>query len=315
MSYIRLFLLAALLCLPVTASSAPHTESPLKKSKAQLSGSVERGSSDIGINSRGEITIHISEGTLPLPVPEGTISLPTDSLSTAPQGPSGPYAPCILGGPGQSVHSNPARLSPVYTPLPDPVELLNHIGIFFSTASGGFGSRIDYDHKVSPNTRFTASPEFLTYSLSRASTILGDLMPPGITRITLITIPIGLQRHFAPTSRVNPHIGFGFGPIIRLDHRSHRLGYYGNNLGLDRIVRNRHNSLNLTVPLTLDDFPSTSLTMGGHLASGLNIHFGEQKNLALTIEGRYTLARFIDALGSPGDFSGLSLAIGFGKAF
>lgn len=305
MSYIRLFLLAALVCLPVTASSAPHIEPSLKKSKAQLSGSISNGAIDI--NSRGEIKIHI---------PEGTLTLPTDSLSTAPKGPSGPYAPCILGGPGQSVLSNPARLSPVHTPLPDPVELLNHIGIFFSTASGGFGSRINYDHKISPNTRFTASPEFLTYSLSKASTILGDLMPPGITRITLITIPIGLQSHFAPTSRVNPHIGFGLGPIIRLDHRSHRPGYYyGNNLGLDRIVRNGHNSLNLTVPLTLDDFPSTSLTMGGHLASGLNIHFGEKKNLALTIEGRYTLARFIDALGSPGDFSGFSAAIGFGKAF
>ncbi len=306
MSYIRLFLLATLLCLPVNASSAPHTESPLKKSKAQLSGSVERGSSDIGINSRGEITIHI---------PEGTLALPTDSLSTVPKGPSGPYAPCILGSPGQSILDNPARLSPVYAPLPDPVELLNHIGIFFSTASGGFGSRINYDHKVSPNTRFTASPEFLTYSLSRASTILGDLMPLGTTRITLITIPIGFQRHFAPKSRINPHIGFGIGPIIRLDHRSHQLGYYGNNLGLDRIVRNRHNSLNLTVPLTLDDFPSTSLTLGGHLASGLNIHFGSKKNLALTIEGRYTLARFADMLGSPGDFSGFSAAIGFGKAF
>lgn len=304
MSQIRLFLFAALVCLPITASSAPHIDPPPKKSKSQLSGSITNGVIDI--NSNGEITIHI---------PEGTISLPTDSLTTVPKGPPGPYAPCILGGPGQSVLSNPARLSPLYTPMPDPVELLNHIGIFFSTASGGFGSRINYDHKVSPNTRFTASPEFLTYSLSRASTILGDLMPLGTTRITLITIPIGFQRHFAPTSRINPHIGFGFGPIIRLDHRSHRLGYYGNNLGLDRIIRNGRNSLNLTVPLTLDDFPSTSLTLGGHLASGLNIHFGAKKNLALTIEGRYTLARFIDATGSAGDFSGLSLAIGFGKAF
>lgn len=304
MSYIRLFLLAALVCLPVTASSAPHIEPSPQKSKSQLSDSITSGVIDI--NSNKKITIHI---------PEGALTLPTDSLSAVPKGPSGPYAPCILGSPGQSILGNPARLSPVYTPLPDPMKMLNHIGIFFSTASGGFGSRINYDHKISPHTRFTSSPEFLTYSLSRASTILGDLMPPGTTRITLITIPIGLQRHFAPTSRINPHIGFGFGPIIRLDHRSHRPGYYGNNLGLDRTIRNRHNSLNLTVPLTLDDFPSTSLTMGGHLASGLNIHFGAKKNLALTIEGRYTLARFADALGSPGDFSGLSLAIGFGKAF
>lgn len=305
MSQIRLFLFAALVCLPVTASSAPHFDPSPQKSKSQLSGSITNGVIDI--NSNGKITIHI---------PESTISLPTDSLSTVPKGPPGPYAPCILGGPSQSFPGNGPRAYSTYAPLPDPVELLNHIGIFFSTASGGFGSRINYDHKISPNTRFTASPEFLTYSLSRASTILGDLMPPGITRITLITIPIGFQRHFAPTSRINPHIGFGFGPIIRLDHRSHRPGYYyGNNLGLDRIILNGRNSLNLTVPLTLDDFPSTSLTLGGHLASGLNIHFGAKKNLALTIEGRYTLARFIDATGSPGDFSGLSLAIGFGKAF
>ena len=304
MSYIRLFLLAALVCLPVTASSEPNFEPTPQKVKSQLSGSITNGVIDI--NSKGKIKIHI---------PEGTLTLPTDSLSTVSKGPSGPYAPCILGSPGQSVPGNPARLSPVYTPLPDPMKMLNHIGIFFSTASGGFGSRINYDHKISPSTRFTASPEFLTYGLSRARAILGDLMPLNTTRITLITIPIGLQRHFAPTSRINPHIGFGFGPIIRLDHRSHRLGYYGNNLGLDRIVRNRQNSLNLTVPLSIDDFPSTSLTLGGHLASGLNIHFGAKKNLALTIEGRYTLARFADALGSPGDFSGLSLAIGFGKAF
>ena len=305
MSYIRLFLLAALVCLPVTASSEPHIEPPLKKSKSQFSGSINNGVIDI--NSGDKIKIHI---------PEGTLTLPTDSLSTVPQSPSDRYAPCILGSPGQLVPGNPARLSPVYTPLPDPMKMLNHIGIFFSTASGGFGSRINYDHKISPHTRFTASPEFLTYSLSRASTILGDLMPPGTTRITLITIPIGFQRHFAPTSRINPHIGFGFGPIIRLDHRSHRPGYYyGNNLGLDRIVRNGHSSLNLTVPLTLDDFPSTSFTLGGHLASGLNIHFGAKKELALTIEGRYTLTRFADALGSPGDFSGFSAAIGFGKAF
>ncbi len=303
MSYIRLFLLAALLCLPVTASSEPHSEPTPQKAKAQFSGSITN--SVIDINSNGKIKIHI---------PEGTLSLPTDSLSV-PKGPSGPYAPCILGSPGQSILGNPVRLSLVYTQLPDPMKMLNHIGIFFSTASGGFGFRINYDHKISPRTRFTASPEFLTYSLSRASTILGDLMPPGTTRITLITIPIGLQRHFAPTSRLNPHIGFGFGPIIRLDHRSHRLGYYGNNVGLDRIVRNGQNNLNLTVPLSLDDFPSTSLTLGGHLASGLNIHFGAKKNLALTIEGRYTLARFADALGSPGDFSGFSAAIGFGKAF
>ena len=146
MSYIRLFLLAALLCLPVTASSEPHSEPTPQKAKAQFSGSITN--SVIDINSNGKIKIHI---------PEGTLSLPTDSLSV-PKGPSGPYAPCILGSPGQSVLGNPVRLSPVYTQLPDPMKMLNHIGIFFSTASGGFGSRINYDHKISPHTRFTVQP-------------------------------------------------------------------------------------------------------------------------------------------------------------
>ena len=60
---------------------------------------------------------------------------------------------------------------------------------------------------------------------------------------------------------------------------------------------------------------SMSLTLGGHVSSGLNIRLGEQKDFALTLEGRYTLAHFTNALGSPGDFSGLSLAVGFGKYF
>ena len=76
-----------------------------------------------------------------------------------------------------------------------------------------------------------------------------------------------------------------------------------------------YNSLEVGLPLYLDDFPSMSLTLGGHASSGLNIRLGEQKDFALTLEGRYTLAHFTNALGSPGDFSGLSLAVGFGKYF
>jgi hypothetical protein len=55
--------------------------------------------------------------------------------------------------------------------------------------------------------------------------------------------------------------------------------------------------------------------LGGHVASGLHIRLGAKKDPALTFEGRYTMAQFVDALGSPGDFSGFSLAVGFGKAF
>ena len=218
MSQIRLFLLAALVCLPVTASSAPQVESSLKKVKAQLSGSIKRGNSAIGINSNEKITIHTPKA----PFHSRPIrSLQCPKVHPAPM----PLAYSVVPSNQFSI------IQPDYRPYIHRFQTRWNCSItsefFFSTASGGFGSRINYDHKISPHTRFMASPEFLTYSLSRASTILGDLMPPGITRITLIAIPIGLQRHFAPTSRINPHIGFGVGPIIRLDHRSHRPGTTG----------------------------------------------------------------------------------------
>jgi hypothetical protein len=65
----------------------------------------------------------------------------------------------------------------------------------------------------------------------------------------------------------------------------------------------------------LDDFPTLSLTFGGFVEAGSDIQFGADRDLALTVSGRYGYARFSDALGSPGDFSGVSLAVGFGKYF
>ncbi len=309
MSQIQLFFFAVLVWLPATASSSPHVELARKQAKAPLSGAIAIGNSAIGMDSDGGIKIHTSEGIL---------SIPVDSLSV-PSGPSDHYfAPCLLQGPSQPVFGNEDALFPMHGPRSNAVELLNHLGFFFSTASGGFGFRINYDHALSPHIRLTASPEFLTYGLLKAQSILRDLMPASTTRITLIALPIGLQRHFAPTSRINPYVGFGAGPIVRLDHRARQPGYYPYNYpGFSGTFRNGRNQLGVTVPLSLDelDFPSTSLTLGGHVASGMNIHFGAKKDLALTIEGRYTLARFVDALGSPGDFSGFSAAVGFGKAF
>ena len=303
MSRMHLFFFAVLVCMPSAASSSPEPA----RNTAPLSGSITIGNSAVEIDSDGGIKIHIPKGAVPV-----------DSLSL-PHSPSDIYIdPRLLNGPGRPVFGNEDGLYPTHGPRSTAMDLLNHLGIFFSTASGGFGFRINYDHKLSPQVRFTASPEFLTYGLLKAQSILREQMPASTTRITLIALPIGLQRHFAPASRVNPYVGFGAGPILRLDQRARQAGYYPNyGMGFGGAFRNGRNALGLMIPLAFDDlnFPSTSLTLGGHVASGLTIRFGAKKDFALTLEGRYTLARFFDMLGSPGDFSGLSAAIGFGKAF
>lgn len=303
MSRIYLFFFAVLVCLPSAASASPEPA----RNIAPMSGSIAIGNSAVEIDSDGNIKIHISKGVIP-----------ADSLAL-PHTPSDIYIdPRLVNGPGQPVFGNEDELYPRHGPRSNAMDLLNHLGFFFSTANGGFGFRINYDHKLSPHVRFTTSPEFLTYGLSKAHSILREQMPANATRITLIALPIGLQRHFAPASRVNPYIGFGAGPIVRLDQRAHQAGYYPNyGTGFGGTFRNGRNALGVTMPLAFGDlnFPSASLTLGGHVASGLNIRFGAKRNFALTLEGRYTLARFFDMLGSPGDFSGLSVAIGFGKAF
>lgn len=312
MPRIQIFLLTILIGLtPAAATTHPPAghEEIKADSKAGFAGTITIGTTTVGPDG------NIRVGTL-----TSQLVAPLDSAAIMPDGPTDLYIdPRLLNGPGQPVFGNEDRLFPFgpgYGPGSDAVTFLNNMGLFFSTASGGFGFRINYDRKLSPQLRFIASPEFLTYGLLKAASILGDQMPEGTTRVTLISIPIGLQRQFASKSRLNPHIGFGVGPMMRLDHRSPRPGYYPyNSLGIDNTFGNGRNSLGLSVPLYLDDFPRTSLTLGGHVASGLNIRLGAKKDLALTLEGRYTLARFVDELGSPGNFSGLSLAIGFGKAF
>lgn len=303
MSRIYPLFLAVLVCLSSAASASPEPA----RNTAPMSGSIAIGNSAVEIDSDGNIKIHLPKGTIPV-----------DSLSL-PRTPSDIYIdPRLVNGPGRPVFGNEDGLHPIHGPRSNAMDLLNHIGFFFSTASGGFGFRINYDHKLSPHVRFTASPEFLTYGLPKAQAILREQMPANTTRITLIAVPIGLQRHFAPASRVNPYIGFGAGPIVRLDQRAHQAGYYPNyDMGFGNTFRNGRNALGFAMPLAFGDlnFPSTSLTVGGHVASGLNIRFGAKGDFALTLEGRYALARFFDALGSPGDFSGLSAAIGFGKAF
>ena len=181
------------------------------------------------------------------------------------------------------------------TPLPPNLGYLNRVRAYFSSASGGFGMRLGYDRRLQDDLRVTAGAEMLTYGLLRSADILGADLPPNVTRITLVALPFGLQQHFSPNSRVIPHVGFGAGPVLRFDHRP-QAGLYPNTGG--------------TLGKTYFG-PANSV----FVESGVDIRVGSEKDLAITLAGRYPLTRFSDAVGNPGDFNGFSLAVGLGKYF
>jgi hypothetical protein len=221
--------------------------------------------------------------------------------------------------PGQAA----LRGSDVYNPIyaiharpgldgPD-LSYLNRFRAYFSSASGGFGLRIGYDRRFRPDLRLTAGTELLTYGYHRASDILGAQLPANVTRITLVSVPFGIQQQFGSGNRVVPHIGIAVGPIIRFDHHPGLApGFYPSNT--DVRTGWRSSSLELTIR-PFEDFPRLSLTLGGFVEAGTDVRLGANRDLSLTVAGRYGLARFPDALGNPGDFSGLSLSVGFGKYF
>ena len=208
---------------------------------------------------------------------------------------------------------------------PDPSPLLNGLRAFFSTASGGFGFRFAYDRRLSPDVRFTAASEFLTYGYNQSLKKLGEAMPANVTRVTLVSFPVGFQKLFNADSRVVPHLGFGVGPILRFDHQAGAPGFYPGygefgygrgGIGVSGGVGYPYGSgLGFGVGLPIEDFPRLSLTLGGFAGSGFSVRLGETKSYAINVEGRYTLARFFEAVGNPGDFSGFSVALGFGKYF
>ena len=316
-----IFFLTMLFALPCAGQSPPviplpgQEIQPVQEAKPDVT--VQVGTQTVWIDTKARIRIK---------TPTGEVYLDPNAQPQAVAKPMpGQQATDLLlpnlpgNGPGRSFDQplNPYTPYPYLGYSPGLPEYPNRLSAYFSSASGGFGFRIGFDRRLSPKVRFTAGPEMLTYGLTRAFDILGDSMPQNITRITLLSLPLGLQRQFVPEKRVIPHVGFAAGPILRFDHRSGLPGLspfgYGSRIGAT--TGYPHNSLEIGLPLSLDDFPSMSLTLGGHVSSGLSIRLGEQKDFALTLEGRYTLAHFTDALGSPGDFSGLSLAVGFGKYF
>lgn len=69
------------------------------------------------------------------------------------------------------------------------------------------------------------------------------------------------------------------------------------------------------VALPFYAFPARSLTAVGFVESSVDIRVGGDRDLAITLAGRYSVTRFTDAIGNPSYFSSLSLAVGFGKYF
>jgi hypothetical protein len=199
---------------------------------------------------------------------------------------------------------------------PSPTQLFkNGLSANFSSLTGGVGFRIGYDRRLSPTTRLIAGTEFTTFGPQQSFKKLGADLPANVTRVTLVATPVGLQRQFNTRKRVVPHLGFGVGPYVRFDHQAGPTSTYPGGIGLSAGTLGGQSGYAAGVGLPIDEFPQLSLTLGGFAAAGFDIRLGEKKELALTIDGRYTMARFVDALGSPGDLGGPGLAIGIGKYF
>ena len=190
---------------------------------------------------------------------------------------------------------------------------LNRFRAYFSSASGGFGLRISYDRRIRSDLRLTAGTEALTYGYRRASDVLGAQLSPNVTRITLMSLPFGIQQQFGSSNRVIPHIGVAAGPVLRFDHHPGLApGFYPSYTDF----RTGRGSSSLDIAIRpFEDFPTMSLTVGGFVEAGTDVRLGTDRDLSLTVTGRYSLTRFPDALGQPGDFSGMSFSVGFGKYF
>lgn len=219
-----------------------------------------------------------------------------------------------LHGLQQSDIYNPVHDFVTRPGLPGPdLSYLNRFRGYFSSASGGFGVRIGYDRRIRSDLRLTAGTEMLTYGSRRAADILGAKLPESVTRITLVSLPLGLQQQFGAENRVIPHIGVAVGPVIRFDHHAGIApGFYPSYTN----IRTGQSSSSFGVTVNpFQDFPTMSLTFGGFVETGADVRFGEDRDLSLTLAGRYGITRFHDSLGNPGDFSGMSISIGFGKYF
>lgn len=194
---------------------------------------------------------------------------------------------------------------------------MNAMAMYFSVMDGGgFGFRLLYDRRIRPTLGLNVSGEFTTYSGYRLSS-LRAVLPDFTTRVSVIGLFTGLQQRFRDKGRVVPRLGFGVGPILRVDHQAPPFydyyGYYGPYGGVGSGYGG--NYYNIGLPFGSLDFPRLSLSAGGYADAGLDIVVDRDRLYAVSLDARYNLIHFFDALGSPGDFGGPALYVGFGRRF
>ncbi|GEM_PF-5228596 len=195
---------------------------------------------------------------------------------------------------------------------------MNALAMYFSVMDGGgFGFRLLYDRRLKPTLGLNVSGEFTTYSGYRLSN-LQAVLPDFTTRVSVIGLFTGLQQRFRDKGRIVPRLGFGAGPILRVDHQTPPFydyyGYYGPYGGVGSGYGGNYYNIGLPLYGGLD-FPKMSLSAGGYADAGLDIVVDKDRLYAVSLDARYNLIRFFDALGSPGDFGGPALYIGFGRRF
>ena len=197
---------------------------------------------------------------------------------------------------------------------------LNGLSLYFSSATGGFGFRLGYDRRLTPVLRLIAANEYMTYGPVQASRKLGEhLRPRGAASDPDIDAGGSYASILVEETNCAPRRIRGRAlSSIRPSRRRLRglpFGWIRPRYGVGgRVRRHKREDDRNGGDLLADSriFHSPWAVMS---SPALMFGFGKNKDLAVTTDGRYTVARFSDALGNPGDLSGFSLSIGAGRYF
>jgi len=169
----------------------------------------------------------------------------------------------------------------------------NAVRVFFNSLNGGFGLRISYDRRLTEKTRMMAGAEMITFGPLKALQELGDRLPAGTdrlpaetTRVSLLTLPMGIQYQFVTENHLVPHVGLAAFPALRFDHHplGNRYPAYSTNGLQGGVARGGAGLVQIGIPL--DEMPTLSVTLGGHVEAGLDIRVGSDRDIAQTLNGR-----------------------------